>query len=64
MDQQSPCKKKFKSFMVEATRLQQQLLLIRDIPTNISASKTLGRSVPSRACQEQGTRNKGGSQGL
>lgn len=50
--------------MVEATRLQQQLLLIGDIPTNISASKTLGRSVLSRACQEQGARNKAGSQGL
>lgn len=55
--------KKFKSFMVEATRLQ-QLLLIRDIPTNISASKTLSRSVLSHVCQEQGARNKAGSQGL
>lgn len=45
-------KKKLKSFTVEATRFQ-QLLLIRDISTNISASKTLGRSVLSCVCQEQ-----------
>lgn len=53
MHQRPPCKKNLKSFTVEATRLQQQLLLIRDISTNISASETLGWSVLSRACQEQ-----------
>lgn len=52
-------KKKLKAFTVKATRLQQRLLLIRDISANVSASKTLGRSVPTCVCvksEEQGTR--------
>lgn len=47
--------KELKAASVEATRLQQWRLLIRDIPANITASHTLGRSVLTRVCWEQGS---------
>lgn len=55
MGQQSSCKK-FKSLHSQSHKTSTRLRLIKDISANITASKTLGRSVLTCACQERGTK--------